>query len=49
MIADSLLGFDIESGNHIIEIKYQNNLMIVGSIISITTLLVILCIQKKEM
>lgn len=48
MIADSLLGFDIESGNHIIEIKYQNNLMIVGSIISITTLLVILCIQKRK-
>lgn len=48
MIADSLLGFDIKSGNHTIEIKYQNNLMIVGSVISITTLLVILYIQKRK-
>ena len=48
MIADALLGFDIESGKHVIEIKYKNNLMIIGSIISITTLLVILCIQKRK-
>lgn len=48
MIADSLLGFDIESGNHTIEIKYQNNFMIIGSIISITTLLAIIFIQKKN-
>lgn len=48
MIADSLLGFDIKSGNHTIEIKYQNNLMIVGSVISVTTLLVILYIQKRK-
>ena len=48
MIADALLGFDIESGEHIIEIKYKNNLMLIGSIISISTLIVIIIIQLKR-
>lgn len=48
MIADALLGFDIESGEHIIEIKYKNNLMFIGSIISISTLIVIIIIQLKR-
>lgn len=48
MIADALLGFDIGSGEHIIEIKYKNNLMLIGSIISISTLIVIIIIQTKR-
>ena len=47
MIADALLGFDIESGEHIIEIKYKNNLMLIGSIISISTLIVIIQLKRK--
>ncbi len=48
MINSALLGFDIKKGNHTIEIKYQNNTMIIGSIISITTLLILLAIQYKK-
>lgn len=48
MIADALLGFDIESGKHVIEIKYKNNLMLIGSVISLSTLIVIIIIQLKR-
>lgn len=46
--ADSLLMFDIDSGNHIIEIKYENNLMIIGTIISSITLVIIIIIINKK-
>ena len=48
MIGTALLGFDIEKGNHTIEIKYQNNTMIIGSVISAITLLSLLIIQHKK-
>ena len=48
MINSALLGFDIEKGNHTIEIKYQNNTMIIGSVISAITLLSLLIIQHKK-
>lgn len=48
MINSALLGFDIEKGKHTIEIKYQNNTMIIGSIISVITLLSLLTIQYKK-
>ena len=48
MIGDALLGFDIESGKHVIEIKYKNNLMLIGSVISLSTLIVIIIIQLKR-
>lgn len=48
MIANALLGFDIGSGEHIIEIKYKNNLMLIGSVISLSTLIVIIILQTKR-
>ena len=45
---DSLLAFDISKGKHNIVIKYQNNLMIVGTIISSITLLSLILIHKKR-
>ena len=47
MIGDALLGFDIESGKHVIEIKYKNNLMLIGSVISLSTLIVIIQLKRK--
>lgn len=45
---DSLLAFDISKGKHNIVIKYQNNLMIVGTIISSITLLSLILIHTKR-
>ena len=47
-IADSLLGFDVSSGNHTIILKYYPNNMSLGILISASSLISIMYLHKKR-
>ena len=47
-IGNSLLGFDVLSGESIIELKYQSKGIVLGSIISITSVIICIALSSKR-